>query len=48
MEGRRHVQKSTRKEIWKRLLGAWQDDRSTREIIDDIYSNRTVGRDVEL
>ena len=48
MQGQRHLSKSTRMEIWKRLLGTWEDTRSTREIIEDIYSNRTVGRDVDL
>ncbi len=48
MERQRHLSKSTRMEIWKRLLGTWEDARSTREIIEDIYSNRTVGRDVDL
>lgn len=48
MQGQRHLSKSTRMEIWKRLLGTWEDTRPTREIIEDIYSNRTVGRDVDL
>ncbi|MBE3063982.1 MAG: hypothetical protein IMZ69_03070 [Spirochaetes bacterium] len=48
MQRQRHLSKSTRMEIWKRLLGTWEDTRSTREIIEDIYSNRTVGRDVDL
>lgn len=48
MEKHGHLSKSTRIEIWKRLLGTWEDNRSTREIIEDIYSNRTVGRDVDL
>ena len=48
MQRRRHLSKSTQMEIWKKLLGTWEDARSTREIIEDIYSNRTVGRDVDL
>ncbi|MCX7038163.1 MAG: hypothetical protein NT005_03375 [Spirochaetes bacterium] len=48
MQRQRHLSKSTRMEIWKRLLGTWEDTRSTREIIEDIYANRTVGRDVDL
>lgn len=30
--------------IWKDIAGQWEDDRSTEEIIDDIYKNRTLGR----
>ena len=48
LQGQRHLSKSTRMEIWERLLGTWVDIRPTREIIEDIYSNRTVGRDVDL
>ncbi len=48
MQRQRHLSKSTRMEIWKGMLGTWEDTRSTREIIEDIYSNRTVGRDVDL
>lgn len=34
--------------IWKGLAGKWEDDRSTSEIIADIYSHRTAGREIEL
>jgi plasmid stability protein len=34
--------------IWEELSGRWEDSRSTEEIIDDIYSRRTPGREVEL
>lgn len=44
----KYLSKSTQLEIWKDLLGSWQDNRSTREIIDDIYSHRTSGREVDL
>ena len=42
------IGKDTQIEIWKELNGQWKDDRSTKEIIDDIVSNRTKGRDIEL
>ena len=45
---RRYLSKSTQMEMWKRLMGTWQDTRSAEEIIEDIYSSRTIGRDVEL
>ena len=30
------------------LSGTWEDDRSTEEIIRDIYESRTVGEDLTL
>jgi plasmid stability protein len=45
---RKYLSKSTQMEMWKRLVGTWEDSRSTQEIIDDIYSSRTAGREVEL
>jgi plasmid stability protein len=33
---------------WKKLAGKWKDKRSTAEIIDDVYSSRTIGRDIKL
>ena len=44
----KYLSKSTQMEIWKQLSGTWEDSRSTKEIIEDIYSNRTVGREVQL
>ncbi|MFW5690049.1 MAG: FitA-like ribbon-helix-helix domain-containing protein [Spirochaetota bacterium] len=38
----------TQSDIWERLGGTWIDDRSTEEIIEDIYSSRTTGRSVDL
>lgn len=35
-------------EIWNNLLGKWEDNRNTDEIVNDIYANRTKGRDIEL
>lgn len=34
--------------IWRGLAAKWEDDRSSQEIIKDIYEHRTMGRDVEL
>jgi plasmid stability protein len=45
---RRYLSKSTQVEIWKQLMGTWEDTRSAKEIIDDIYSSRTTGRDIDL
>jgi len=35
-------------ELWSRLAGAWDDSRTTDEIIEDILAHRTPGREVEL
>ncbi len=48
MHIRKNISKETQIEIWKGLLGKWTDKRSTEEIIKDIYSHRTTGRDVKL
>ena len=45
---RKYLSKATQMEIWKGLVGTWADTRSAKEIIEDIYSNRTAGREVEL
>jgi plasmid stability protein len=45
---RKFLSKSTQMDMWKRLVGTWEDTRSAKEIIEDIYSNRTAGREVEL
>ena len=45
---RKYLSRSTQKELWASLLGSWEDSRSTEEIIKDIYSHRTTGRDVKL
>ncbi len=44
----KYLSRSTQKELWESLLGSWEDSRSTEEIIKDIYSHRTTGRDVKL
>ena len=36
------------REALKRIFGKWEDDRSTEEIIRDIESSRTKGREVSL
>jgi len=43
-----HISKSSQINIWKKLSNSWQDDRSTQEITEDIYQNRTLGREFEL
>lgn len=45
---KRKISKKVQLEIWQTLAGKWEDDRSTAEIIADIYSTRTKGRDIVL
>ncbi|HNZ26233.1 MAG TPA: Arc family DNA-binding protein [Spirochaetota bacterium] len=45
---KRQISKNTQINIWKKLSGLWKDDRNTDQIINDIYSNRTSGRDFTL
>ena len=42
------ISKETQIELWERLAGSWEDTRETKTIIEDIFSNRTEGRDVSL
>jgi plasmid stability protein len=44
----RAVSKSTQLDMWTKLLGSWEDSRSTEDIIHGIYSRRTLGRKVKL
>ncbi len=48
MHRRKYISKSTQMELWRSLMGKWEDTRSAKEIIEDIYSHRTLGRDVQL
>jgi plasmid stability protein len=43
-----NISKETQIKIWSQLSGKWKDDRSTKEIIDDIYQSRTEGREFIL
>ncbi|MDH4200670.1 MAG: hypothetical protein OEV66_09855 [Spirochaetia bacterium] len=44
----KQLSKTSQIQLWRNLSGVWQDDRTTDEIINDIYSNRTMGREVDL
>jgi len=45
---KKNISKSIQIDLWKNISGTWKDDRSTKEIINDIYENRTIGREIEL
>jgi plasmid stability protein len=42
------LSKETQVEIWSKIVGKWKDKRSSKEIIEDIYKNRTSGRHIDL
>jgi plasmid stability protein len=42
------ISKENQIEIWNKIIGKWEDERSAEEIIEDIYKSRTSGRNVEL
>ena len=42
------VSKELQVDLWKGFAERWEDERSAREVIDDIYEHRTMGRDVNL
>ena len=44
----KRISKDTQIDIWEELSGKWEDSRSTKEIIDDIMSSRSLGREVDL
>lgn len=44
----KRISKETQISIWEKLSNEWDDQRSTKEIIEDIYSSRTLGREVQL
>lgn len=48
MKQERFLSKETQLSIWKKLANEWEDDRSTEEIIEEIYNTRTLGREIEL
>ena len=44
----KRISKETQISIWEKLSNEWDDQRSTKEIIEDIYSSRNLGREVQL
>ena len=42
------IPKESQIRIWEQLMGKWEDDRSAKEIIEDIYAHRTPGRNIDL
>ncbi len=44
----RFIDKNTQVELWRGIAREWEDERTTDEIINDIYGSRTFGREVSL
>ena len=42
------IPRSIQVNLWKNLSAAWEDERTTEEIIRDIHGGRTLGRDFDL
>ena len=42
------ISRETQLNIWSNLSGKWEDSRKTKDIINDIISHRSPGRDIEL
>jgi len=45
---KKHISIQTQIDLWENLAGLWEDDRQTKEIIKDIYEQRTKGREINL
>ena len=45
---RKNISPSKQVHFWKNLSSKWEDERSTEEIVEDIYRSRTFGRNFEL
>ena len=48
LTGNRFINNDTQTRIWNKLSGEWKDKRSTDEIIEDIYSSRSAGREFSI
>jgi len=44
----RFINNETQARIWNKLSGEWKDKRNTDEIIEDIYSSRSAGREFSI
>ena len=42
------IPRSVQVNLWENLSGTWEDERTTKEIIQDIYTSRTYGREFDL
>jgi plasmid stability protein len=42
------ISRDTQIDLWEKISGQWEDNRSTQEIVTDIYNSRTLSRDISL
>ena len=42
------ISKVSQINLWRNLSGEWEDNRTSEEIINDIYDSRTLGREFDL
>ncbi len=42
------ISKVSQINLWRNLSGKWEDNRTSEEIINDIYDSRTLGREFDL
>jgi len=47
-KSRKKIPRSIQVNLWENLSIAWEDERTTKEIIQDIYASRTYGREIDL
>lgn len=47
-ELKKKITKEKQLKIWEEISGKWEDTRKTSEIIEDIISKRSLGREVNL
>jgi plasmid stability protein len=48
IQEQKSITKMTQINIWQNLANEWDDNRTTEEIINDIYNKRTLGRNIKL
>lgn len=44
----RHISSNTQLSLLTDICGKWEDSRSTKKVIEDVYSSRSKGRKVNL
>lgn len=47
-QSKHQIPKSIQMNLWENLSGTWEDERTTEEIITEIYNSRTQGREIDL
>lgn len=45
-DNKNFISKETQLKLWDEIGGKWEDKRSTKKIIEDIYKKRSLGRKI--